>query len=75
MVKFSFIEGIVTHLVNTLGGQSGCPVAIDNSVIAIHVGGDKGQFNVGRIIDPTLIRNAWNWIADLNNRWDYQDHF
>lgn len=47
--------------ISTLGGQSGCPVTVDDSIIAIHVGGDKGQFNVGRIVEISLVQNIRKW--------------
>ena len=54
--------------ISTLGGQSGCPVTVDNAIIAIHVGGAKTKdINLGRIIDYTLITNILTWIYQLNN--------
>ena len=47
--------------ISTLPGQSGCPVAIDDSIIAVHIGGCKDQFNVGRIIDASFINNIRKW--------------
>lgn len=54
---------MIGYGISTLPGQSGCPVAIGKSVIAIHNGGGKGneQFNVGRLIDYPLLRQLKQW--------------
>lgn len=41
--------------ISTLQGHSGCSVVLDDKIIAIHVGGFKAKFNIGRIIDHALI--------------------
>lgn len=59
--RISFIDTSrfkIGYKINTLGGQSGCPVIMDDSIIAVHVGGDKAQYNVGRIVDFSFISNA-----------------
>lgn len=48
----------ICYGISTLPGQSGSPVVIGNTIIAIHVGGEIGkEFNVGRIVDETLLKN------------------
>ena len=49
--------------ISTLPGQSGCPVVVEEAIIAVHVGGDKEQFNVGRIVDEGLIISVIKWTA------------
>ena len=40
----------------------------DNSIIAVHVGGEIGQdINVGRLIDKILIKNIIEWGKQLNS--------
>lgn len=56
-VRFKLGYGI-----STLPGQSGSPVVADNAIVAVHVGGDVAQFNVGRIIDTELIVNVSKWV-------------
>ena len=49
------------YSISTLPGQSGCPVAVDNKIVAVHVGGDMADSNIGRIVDAALIRNLNKW--------------
>jgi V8-like Glu-specific endopeptidase len=44
-------------------GQSGCPVAINDNIIGIHVGGGagKGDFNIGRLLTQE--------VADVMRKW------
>lgn len=60
------LQSKIGYGISTLPGQSGCPVVMNNSVIAIHVGGDKANFNVGRIIDEALITSIRDWAGQLN---------
>ena len=55
----------ITYDVSTLGGESGCPVVVDNQIIAIHTGeeskaGQKNS-NIGRVITPDLLGNVEGW--------------
>lgn len=52
----------IVYGVSTLPGQSGCPVVQDDAIIAIHVGGDKEEFNIGRVIDISLVNSLIRWI-------------
>ena len=51
--------------ISTLPGQSGCPVVVEGSIIAVHVGGDKEQFNVGRVVDESLVNSLSTWTTQL----------
>lgn len=48
----------LTYAVNTLGGQSGCPVVIGNQIIAIHngaAGKEEEKWNIGRLITADVV--------------------
>ena len=50
-------------------------MVVDGKIIAVHVGGDKAKFNIGRIIDASLITNLWKWREELNASPNYlKDH-
>lgn len=52
--------------ISTLPGQNGCPVSVENTIIAVHLGGEKASFNFGRLIDDKLITNLNKWREELN---------
>ena len=58
-------QGKLGYGVSTLAGQSGCPVVKDDRIIAVHVGGYQGKYNVGRLIDSTVIKNIEAWGKEL----------
>ena len=50
--------------ISTLPGQSGCPVVVEEAIIAVHVGGEVGkQFNVGRVVNEGLVKSVVKWTA------------
>lgn len=50
------------YSISTLPGQSGCPVTIDNTIVAVHIGGDMAkEFNVGRLVDTSLLKHLTEW--------------
>jgi V8-like Glu-specific endopeptidase len=52
---------MIKYAISTEGGHSGCPVVVDDKIIAIHNGGEKDKFNMGRLITPDLINNLRKW--------------
>ena len=56
----------IGYEISTLPGQSGCPVVANGNYIAVHMGGDKAQFNVGRIVDASFMNRLWKWREELN---------
>lgn len=40
-------------------------MVVGDKIIAVHVGGDKAKFNVGRIIDHALIQQVREWGEQL----------
>lgn len=56
----------INNKISTGAGQSGCPVVIGDSTIAVHLGGVNYKFNVGRMVDSTLINNVVKWRIGLN---------
>jgi hypothetical protein len=50
-----------------LGGHSGCPVVVEQSIIALHIGAGaiNEKFNIGRIISLTLLKDLEKWRIQL----------
>ena len=67
IVEVQPAEFKITYAVSTLGGQSGCPVVVDDQIIAIHTGANREQenSNIGRLITSDLMRNVEQWGKQL----------
>ena len=66
--RITVVDGVEFKMgygISTLPGQSGSPVVVEDAIIAVHVGGDKAQFNVGRIVDTSLLDSLCNWTEQL----------
>ncbi len=57
---------MMEYTINTLVGQSGCPVLMYNDIIGIHNAGDKkAKVNRGRIMTPQAVVNLIRWNKEL----------
>ena len=63
IIEFNPAEFKITYVVSTLGGQSGCPIVVDNQIIAIHTGANKKEenSNIGRVVTSDLVKNVEQW--------------
>ena len=60
---------VLSHRVSTLSGQSGCPVVVEDKVIAIHTGAKADdEFNVGRLVTQGLLASLKQWVGQLNGK-------
>ncbi len=54
------------YQINTLLGQSGCPVLMNGFIIGIHNAGDEiGKINKGRKITYDMLADMLRWNASL----------